>query len=197
MIGAGKTTLAGALAAELGVPVHYEAVLDNAYLADFYADMTRYAFPLQVYLLNKRFRQQQQIVWEGRGAVQDRSIYEDSVFAKLLRDSGHMEERDYCTYLELFGNMANFMRKPNLIVHLDVTPEESLQRITERARGCETGVTLDYLRALHAGYEEFLRDIAKSVPVLKVRYDAYRTGEEMARIVVQEWRRLQTVVEVP
>ena len=77
LIGAGKTTLATALAKTLGLPVHYEPVTDNVYLEDFYQDMKRYGFPLQIYLLNKRFRQQQQIVWEGRGGVQDRTIYED------------------------------------------------------------------------------------------------------------------------
>lgn len=77
LIGAGKTTLATALSKTLGLPVHFEPVTDNVYLEDFYKDMKRYGFPLQIYLLNKRFRQQQQIVWEGRGGVQDRTIYED------------------------------------------------------------------------------------------------------------------------
>jgi deoxyadenosine kinase len=120
----GKSTLATALAKELGLPVYYEPVIDNIYLADFYQDMKKYSFPLQIYLLNKRFKQQQQIIWEGKGGVQDRTIYEDSVFARMLRDSGHMEERDFRTYMELFSNMSNFMKKPNIIVHLDVTPEE-------------------------------------------------------------------------
>lgn len=86
LIGAGKTTLAKALAEVLGLPVHYEPVTDNVYLEDFYKDMKRYGFPLQIYLLNKRYRQQQQIVWEGRGGVQDRTIYEDAIFAKMLRE---------------------------------------------------------------------------------------------------------------
>ena len=90
---------------------------------------------MQVYLLNQRFSQQQQIVWSGKGAVQDRSIYEDSVFALMLRDAGLMDERDYETYASLFTNLSRFMAKPNLIVHLDVPPAESLRRIKERARG--------------------------------------------------------------
>jgi deoxyadenosine kinase len=97
----GKSTLATALAKELGLPVYYEPVVDNVYLADFYQDMAKYSFPLQIYLLNKRFKQQQQIIWEGRGGVQDRTIYEDSVFARMLRDSGAMEERDFNTYMEV------------------------------------------------------------------------------------------------
>lgn len=126
----------------------------------------------------------------------DRSIYEDSIFAKILMSSGQMDERDYRTYMDLFSNMSNFMRKPNLIVHLDVTPEESMERIKARARGCETGITLEYLRALYQGYEAFLVDIAKVIPVIKVRYSQFRTGEEMAKVVVQEWRRLQSVAIV-
>ena len=75
---------------------------------------------MQVYLLNKRFKQQQEIIWQGKGGVQDRTIYEDSIFAKMLRDSGLMDERDYQTYVSLFQNMSNFMKKPNIIVHLDL-----------------------------------------------------------------------------
>lgn len=126
LIGAGKTTLATSLSKVLNLPVYYEEVLDNSYLEDFYQDMRKYSFPLQIHLLNKRFRQQQQIIWQGRGGVQDRTIYEDGIFAKMLADSGLMDSRDYATYVELFNNMANFMRRPNIIVHLDVSPKESL-----------------------------------------------------------------------
>ena len=101
MIGAGKSTLATALAKKLNLPVYYEPVIDNVYLEDFYKDMKKYSFPLQVYLLNRRFAQQQQIVWSGKGGIQDRTIYEDSVFARMLRDSGNMDERDYQTYSDL------------------------------------------------------------------------------------------------
>lgn len=137
LIGAGKSTLATALAKELNLPVYYEPVIDNEYLADFYQDMEKYSFQLQVYLLNKRFKQQQQIIWEGKGGVQDRTIYEDSVFARMLRDSGHMDERDFRTYMELFSNMSNFMKKPNVIVHLDVSPEERYVALPKSYCGIE------------------------------------------------------------
>ena len=158
--------------------------------------MAKYSFQLQVYLLNHRFRQHQEIIWCGKGAVQDRSIYEDAIFAKILCDSGQMEERDYRTYMALFSNMSNFMRKPNLLVHLEVTPEESMERIKERARGCETGITLDYLKMLYAGYDNFLKDIAKVIPVIKVKYNQFRTGEEIAKVVVKEWRKIQSIAVV-
>eukprot|EP00933_Yihiella_yeosuensis_P018490 TRINITY_DN15159_c2_g1_i1.p1 TRINITY_DN15159_c2_g1~~TRINITY_DN15159_c2_g1_i1.p1 ORF type:complete len:265 (-),score=57.68 TRINITY_DN15159_c2_g1_i1:347-1141(-) len=193
LIGAGKSTLATALGKELGLPVYYEPVADNCYLADFYQDMSKYSFPMQIFLLNKRFKQQQQIVWQGSGGVQDRTIYEDSIFARMLRDSGHMDERDFRTYMELFQNMANFMKKPNIIVHLDLTPEESYRRIQMRKRECESGIPLEYLKALHAAYEIFISDIARVIPVIKVDYSRFRTAEEMALVIKREYAKIANI----
>lgn len=193
LIGAGKTTLATALSAELGLPACYEPVVENAYLDDFYGNMARYSFSLQVYLLNKRFRQHQQIIWNDKGGVQDRTIYEDSIFARVLHESGLMEKRDYLTYCELFGNMSNFMRKPNLIVHLDVTPEESLRRIKERNRACEAGITLEYLTRLRDAYELFLNDISRAIPVIKVDYAKFHSAEDMARMVVAKYKDMRAI----
>jgi|TARA_B110000902_G_scaffold123643_1_gene144483 deoxyadenosine kinase len=136
----------------------------------------------------QRFKQQQQIIWSGRGGVQDRTIYEDSVFARMLRNSGLMEERDFQTYQSLFNHMSNFMKKPNIIVHLDVSPEESLRRIKLRKRDCETSISIEYLRALHAAYEDFLHDISRIIPVIKVDYSEFRTAEAMAEKVKLEYR---------
>jgi deoxyadenosine/deoxycytidine kinase len=94
-----------------------------------------------------------------------------------------MEERDYQTYIELFHNMANFMRKPNLIVHLDVTPEESLERIKKRSRDCECSIPIEYLRKLHVAYEEFIDEISKVIPVIKVNWNTFRSTEEMANVI--------------
>ena len=99
MIGAGKSTLATRLGELLDLPVYYEPVDDNEYLADFYRDTATYAFATQIYLLNRRFQQHQEIIWRGGGGVQDRTIYEDAVFAKMLVKLGLMEDRDYRTYL--------------------------------------------------------------------------------------------------
>ncbi len=173
--------------------MYEEPVIDNVYLADFYQDMAKYAFPLQVYLLNARFRAQQQLVWSTEGGIQDRTIYEDSVFAWMLKDSGKMSPRDYDTYIELFNNMSNFMRKPNLIVHLDVTPEESYERIKARSRDCESTIPLEYLVDLHKAYEVFIRDISRTIPVLRVKYSSFPTPEAMAEVIVKEHQALQHV----
>merc|ERR1711920_911456 len=193
LIGAGKSTLATALGEVLKLPVYYEPVIDNVYLEDFYKDMKKYAFPLQIFLLNKRFKQQQQIIWQGKGGVLDRTIYEDSVFARMLRDSGHMDERDYRTYMELFQNMSNFMQKPNIIVHLDVTPEESFRRIKMRSRACESSIPLEYLQALYKAYDVFIADIARVIPVIKVDYSQFRTAEEMAKVIKMEYGKIANI----
>lgn len=187
LIGAGKSTLATALGKHLGLPVYYEPVADNAYLADFYRDTARYAFATQIYLLNRRFAQHQEIIWKGGGAVQDRTIYEDAVFAKMLVNLGLMEERDYRTYLDLFRHMSNFMCRPNLIVYLDVSPERSMERIGQRGRDVESGITLEYLSALYEEYERFVADISRTIPVIRVDWDQFRDAEEMAEVIEREY----------
>lgn len=165
-------------------------------MADFYKDPKKYSFNLQIYLLNVRFKQHQQIIWNAKGGIQDRTIYEDSVFAKVLRDGGLMEERDYKTYISLFSNMSNFMKKNTLIVHLDVSPQESLDRIKMRSRNCESNVSLEYLQGLYSAYEEFLRDISKVVPVIRVNWSKFRTAEEMARVIYDEYTKMSVITYV-
>ena len=187
MIGAGKSTLATALGEHLNIDVYYEPVQDNEYLEDFYRDTARYSFATQIYLLNRRFQQHQEIIWKGPSAVQDRTIYEDSVFAKMLVGLGLMEERDYRTYQSLFEHMSNFMCRPNVIVYLDVTPERSMERIQMRSRGVESGISMDYLKALYQGYEEFIADISQSTPVIRVDYDRFQSVEDMANVIQREY----------
>ena len=159
-------------------------------------DMKRYSFSFQIYLLNCRFRQHQQVLWNGTGGIQDRTLYEDSIFAKVLYEDGNMEEREYKTYLNLFKSMSNFMKKNTLIIHLDCKPEESLERIKKRARGCETGITLEYLQKLYDGYEEFIKQISKVIPVLRINYSKFKTAEEMAEIIKKEYESMQNVKRV-
>lgn len=189
LIGAGKTTLARTLGEHLGLPVYYEPVADNEYLEDFYRDTRRYAFATQIYLLNRRFQQHQEIIWRGGGGVQDRTIYEDAVFARTLVSLGLMEERDYRTYLQLFRHMSNFMCRPHIIVYLDLSPETSMGRIHQRSRDVESGIEMDYLRMLHQEYERFIGDIARMVPVIRVSWEQYRDVQEMAEVIEREYLR--------
>jgi deoxyadenosine kinase len=189
IIGAGKTTLATALGEHLGLDVHYEPVTDNEYLADFYRETKRYSFAMQIYLLNRRFQQHQEIIWRGRGGVQDRTIYEDAIFARTLRDMDLMDTRDYETYVNLFRNLSNFMCRPNVIIYLDVTPAVSMERIRQRDRGVESGITVDYLTRLHDNYEEFLHDISRLIPVLRVRWDEFLEVERLAKAITREYKR--------
>ena len=187
LIGAGKSTLATALGNHIGLPVYYEPVQDNEYLADFYANTAKHAFSMQIYLLNRRFQQHQEIIWKGGGAVQDRTIYEDAIFAKTLLNLNLMDERDYRTYLNLFKHMSNFMCRPNIIVYLDIKPETSFKRIQMRSRDVESGISMDYLNMLYQEYEVFIEDIARSIPVIRVPWEEFRDANEMAAMIEREY----------
>jgi deoxyadenosine kinase len=111
----------------------------------------------------------------------------------MLMQSGHMTPLDYQTYRELFENMSRFMCHPNLIVMLDVSPEVSLARIHARGRECEKAVTIEYLRSLHRGYEEFIAEISRSIPVIRVGWDTFMDEGELAAHIVSEHKKIQTV----
>ncbi|MBC3788231.1 deoxynucleoside kinase [Spirosoma utsteinense] len=165
-IGAGKTTLAAQLATYYGWDVLYEAVEGNPYLADFYDDMPRWAFNLQVYFLNSRFDQVRKIR-EIRKAhrhvnnythavIQDRTIYEDAaIFARNLRESGSMTERDYETYQTLFENMKSLVRPPDLMIYLRADLPKLRAQIRKRGRLFEQSISDEYLNSLNRLYDEF------------------------------------------
>lgn len=183
IIGVGKSTLTESLGKILSWDIVKEPVESNEYLEKFYGDMSRYSFPMQVYLLNHRFRQHQQMVWSNKNMVQDRTIYEDVIFAKMLHDGKLMEDLDFQTYVQLFNNMANFLHRPDLIVYLDVDPKEALRRVKERSRPCEAGLTLEYLVRLRAGYEEWLRDVQDRIPVLKLDWNTYMDPKKVVSLI--------------
>ena len=187
LIGAGKSTLATALGKHLNMPVYYEPVADNSYLADFYQNPARYGFQMQIYLLNRRFQQHQEIIWRGQGGVQDRTIYEDAIFAKTLMQQDMIDQRDYETYLQLFKHMSHFMCRPNLIIYLDLTPEKSLERIKMRARDVEAGVPLSYLQLLHEGYQNFIEDISRSIPVIRVPWEDFKATEDVVDMITEQY----------
>ena len=177
IIGAGKSTLTTSLAQALDATAYMEPVKENPYLEPFYGDMERYGFPMQVFLLNKRFQQHQEVVWTQRRAVQDRTIYEDTIFARMLVEAGLMSKLDYETYLDLFLNMTHFLERPTVILYLDTTPEVALANVQRRARGCETGLTLDYLKDLHAGYERWMDEMGSRLTIVRVPWDTFKSTE--------------------
>ena len=186
LIGAGKTTLANELGRQLSLPVYHEPVDENPYLEHFYKDMGKYSFPMQVFLLEERFKQHQQIVWACEGGISDRSLYEDEIFCRTLVKTGMMSELDHQTYKNLFKIMGNSMKHPTIIVHLDVTPEESYERIMERGRECEKTITIEYLRILHREYDIFLKELSKSSPVFRIKWDNFYDSEKVASAIISQ-----------
>ena len=194
IISAGKSTLTRQLAEALGADAYYEPVKENEYLADFYNDKAKYGFAMQVYLLNKRFGQHQKVIWtldaEGRSAVQDRTIYEDSIFAEMLCEAGLMDKRDFCTYLELFKKMSNFLQKPDVVLYLVVRPETAMQRMLDRGRPSEKiGVSLDYLRSLEEHYERWFERMIRpprALNIVKVPWENFNDTESMVRLIEEQ-----------
>ncbi len=184
LIGAGKSTLAYSLGEQMGLKVYKEDVSDNPLLPKFYDNMKKYSFPLQVNLLNQRFSQIQEITWRGKGGIQDRTIYEDTVFAKMLLNSGLMERDLYDTYIDLFNNMLNSTSRPSIIIYLYVTPEVALERIHKRGREMEIKkIDIDYMKNLYTQYELFIEDISGIIPVIKINWNVIKDTEEIAAMI--------------
>ncbi len=172
-IGVGKTTLTQLLGDHLGWKTFYEQVIDNPYLADFYADMHRWSFSLQVYFFTHRFRMYQQMLAEPVSCVQDRTIYEDvEIFARTLNRQGFLDDRDYGNYRALFETMIQSLPPPDLIIYRRASPEFLLERIRSRGRGFEQGITLDYLRGLHQAYEDWIGRAAATRSILTLDAEA-------------------------
>ncbi len=156
-IGSGKTTLTTKLAKHYGWNAELEAVDDNPYLADFYEDMKRWSFHLQVYFLNSRFNQIKRIRDSGLSVIQDRTIYEDAyIFAANLHKSKLISERDYENYLALFHSMINFVKPPDLLIYLKADIPKLVGQIEKRGREYEHAIRIDYLKNLNVHYEEWI-----------------------------------------
>lgn len=156
-IGSGKTTLAIKLAKHYGWQAELEAVENNPYLADFYEDMKRWSFHLQVFFLNSRFNQIKRIREGGLSVVQDRTIYEDAyIFAANLYKSKLISERDYENYLSLFDSMINFVKPPDLLIYLKADIPKLVGQIEKRGRSYENAIRIDYLKNLNSHYEEWI-----------------------------------------
>ena len=156
-IGAGKSSLTQVLADYFGWVPFFERVEDNPYLADFYADMQRWAFNLQVFFLSSRFKHQKAMEAVAASVVQDRSIYEDvEIFARNLSDLGLMDARDYENYRALFSIMTAYLRPPDLLIYLRASVPTLVRQIQVRGRPFEAGIRIDYLERLNTLYEDWI-----------------------------------------
>ncbi|MEJ2748254.1 MAG: deoxynucleoside kinase [Anaerolineae bacterium] len=156
-IGAGKTSLTERIGQRLGWQTSYESVADNPYLPDFYADMRRWSFHLQIFFLGHRAEQHRQLAESPRSAIADRSIYEDAyIFARALQHMGNMRERDYLAYRRLFDQIVDNLPRPDLLLYLKAPAPVLLARINQRGREMESSITAEYLTLLESFYEDWM-----------------------------------------
>ena len=156
-IGAGKSTLTGLISEYFRWKAFYERVDDNPYLSDFYEDMERWSFNLQVFFLSSRFNHQRDIEQAPESVVQDRSIYEDAeIFARNLYEMGYMTERDFTNYQELFAVMTSYLRPPDLLVYLRASVPTLVRHIEARGRDFESTIRIEYLKKLNTHYEDWI-----------------------------------------
>src|SRR6056297_3990232 len=156
-IGSGKTTLTGMLAKHYGWEAQYEDADDNPYLNDFYQDMQRWSFNLQIYFLNSRFSQIVKIRQSGKKIIQDRTIYEDAyIFAPNLHSMGLMTTRDFENYFALFNLMSSLIEPPDLLIYLRASIPTLVNQINNRGRDYENNIRLEYLKKLNDRYDEWI-----------------------------------------
>jgi len=158
-IGCGKTTLTNMLAKHYGWKPRFESVDFNPYLTDFYQDMARWSFNLQIYFLNKRFQDIVEISKSDEYIIQDRTIYEDArIFAPNLHEQGFMSDRDFDNYCDLFDLMMSLVKMPDLMIYVRSSIPNLVAQIQKRGRAYESSMRIDYLQGLNDKYENWIKD---------------------------------------
>lgn len=176
-IGSGKTTLTRMLAARYGWTPKYESVDFNPYLSDFYDDMSRWSFNLQIYFLNKRFKDVVDISKNSETIIQDRTIYEDAkIFAPNLNDMGLMSSRDFDTYSDLFDLMMSLVKMPDLLIYLKSSIPNLVSQIQKRGREYEKTIRIDYLTGLNERYDKWIDSYKGHLLVIDA--DKYKFGNK-------------------
>lgn len=206
LIGVGKSTFTTQLAEHLGYEPIFEPVDGNPYLADFYEDPEKWAYPMQEWLKHKRFAAYQFAIWgircgKFKGVVMDRSIHEDTVFAEINQKLGNIDPRNWTTYLEGFQDFTIFLPTPDVYVYLDAPPEACQGRIQSRNRPAEggrglqkdsnteaPGIPLHYLETLHEGYQSWLEQVSPQIPTVRVDWREFRPVDEA-------WTEVQSQLE--
>ena len=170
-IGSGKSSLTKMIAKEFGWKPYFESVQNNPYLPDFYKDMKRWSFQLQVFFLSHRFNAHKKIINSKKSVIQDRSIYEDvEIFARNLYLMGRMEKRDYSNYRSLFYEMVSYLKAPDLVVYLKADVKTLLKQIKLRGRNFEKSIEKKYLERLNRSYNTWIKNY-KSGKVLIIESD--------------------------
>lgn len=185
-IGSGKTTLAELLSKHYTWEAHYEDIDDNPYLNDFYEDMHRWSFNLQVYFLNSRFNQIIDIRKKGKTVIQDRTIYEDAyIFAPNLHSMGLLTTRDFENYFALFNLMSSFVQPPDLIIYLRASVPTLVSQIQKRGRKYESSIRLDYLQRLNERYEAWVEsyNLGKLLIIDVDQYKFPDSREDLSKVI--------------
>ena len=185
-IGSGKTTLTRLLAKHYKYEAHFEDVENNPYLNDFYNEMQRWSFNLQVYFLNSRFRQVNNFRESGKNVIQDRTIYEDAyIFAPNLHEMGLMTTRDFENYISLFDLMDSFIAPPDLLIYLKASVPVLVNQIQQRGRDYENSIRIDYLQKLNDRYENWIGDYDKGkLLIIDVDDNSFHTeAEDLGEII--------------
>lgn len=172
VVGAGKTSYMEMLSEEMKIPCFQEPVQDNPLLDKFYYDRKRYAFPLQIYFLNRRFEMLKQASEAGEPSLMDRSIYGDMIFAKMLYEEGDMEKDEFILYRDLLTNMLDHVQAPKLMIYLKIDTESAIERIKKRGRDYEQIVERDYWENLNKEYEDYFSNYNLS-PLLVIEAAKY------------------------
>ena len=196
-IGSGKSSLTQKLSERYGWKAYFESVDDNPYLPDFYADMKRWAFHLQVYFLSKRFQTHKEIVESSSSVIQDRSIYEDvEIFARNLHEIGKMDDRDYNNYRSLFYTMTDYLRPPDLMIYLDCPIETLLHQIQRRGRSYEQSIPREYLEQLNRHYETWIKsyDLGPLLIVDNIDLDFVHRNEDFSYVIDLIRKKMETTV---
>lgn len=185
-IGAGKTSLAKLLSEHYGWEAHFEDVIDNPYLDDFYNHMERWSFNLQVYFLNSRFRQLEIFKSNDNSFIQDRTIYEDAnIFAPNLHAMGLMNQRDFNNYQSLFSLMESMVKGPDMLIYLRSSIPNLVSKIHKRGREYENSISIEYLSRLNERYEAWIStyDKGKLLVVDVDEIDFVENKEDLGKII--------------
>jgi deoxyadenosine/deoxycytidine kinase len=184
-IGAGKSSLTNLLSRHFKWEAHYESVDDNPYLQDFYEDMLRWSFNLQIYFLSSRFRKQKELLTDAQSFIQDRTIYEDvEIFARNLYDMGLMSHRDYENYRSLFKEMTDYLRPPDLLIYLRAKVPTLVNQIQQRGRDYENSIRIDYLEGLNKLYEGWIMNYPHQKLIIETDdLDFVNRKEDLGKVI--------------